>query len=105
MTVRCISGSVLWNGQVSKSMTADPAAINLEIAFEKAIRDAIIDVLQRHGGKLPEKKVCKILGITPSDIPLGNDAWWERVWNNAEHPRWAHWNEYYLEVSEEDDNN
>jgi hypothetical protein len=58
--------------------TADPAAINLEIAFDKAIRDAIIDVLERHGGELPEKKVCKLLGITSSDIPRGNDVGWEK---------------------------
>ena len=31
MTVRCISGSVLWNGQVSKSMTTIEKAIALGI--------------------------------------------------------------------------
>ena len=46
--------------------------------FQQAIQDAIINVLKNHGGELPEKKVCKLIGITPSDIPWGHNVGWAR---------------------------
>ena len=46
--------------------------------FEKAIQGAIIKVLKNHGGELPEKKVCNLLGITTSDIPWGHNIGWAR---------------------------
>tara|TARA_R110000751_G_scaffold199883_2_gene304682 strand:- start:149 stop:583 length:435 start_codon:yes stop_codon:yes gene_type:complete len=46
--------------------------------FEKAIQGAIIKVLENHGGELAEKKVCKLIGITPSDIPWGHNIGWAR---------------------------
>ena len=52
MTVRCISGSVLWNGQVSKSMTTIEKAIALGIkaaAAHSPTSDA--DYVRVYGGK------------------------------------------------------
>ena len=46
--------------------------------FQQAIQDAIIKVLKNHGGELPEKKVCNLLGITTSDIPWGHNIGWAR---------------------------
>jgi len=46
--------------------------------FQQAIQGAIIKVLKNHGGELSEKKVCKLLGITPSDIPWGHNVGWAR---------------------------
>ena len=46
--------------------------------FQQAIQDAIINVLENHGGELPEKEVCKLIGITPSDIPWGYNIGWAR---------------------------
>ena len=46
--------------------------------FQQAIQDAIINVLENHGGELPEKEVCKLIGITPSDIPWGYSIGWAR---------------------------
>mgnify|MGYP003144999640 CR=1 FL=1 len=43
-----------------------------------SLRDIIKTVLKNNDGNLPEKEVCKLLGITTSDIPWGYNVGWAR---------------------------
>jgi hypothetical protein len=43
-----------------------------------SLRDIIKTVLKNHDGNLPENEVCKLLGITTSDIPWGHNIGWAR---------------------------
>jgi len=47
-------------------------------ANKNVLRHAIKTVLKDHDGELPEKEVCKLLGITTSDIPWGYNIGWAR---------------------------
>ena len=46
--------------------------------FKNSLVDAIKTVLKNHDGELPEKEVCKLLGITTSDIPWGYNIGWAK---------------------------
>ena len=46
--------------------------------FKDSLVDAIKTVLKNHDGELPEKEVCKLLGITTSDLPWGYNIGWAK---------------------------
>jgi hypothetical protein len=45
---------------------------------DKELQKKIISLLKENNGRIEEKKLCALLGITPYDIPWGYNIGWAR---------------------------